>query len=270
MTVRWRPYPVTLFDCDSTLSAVEGIDELPADAGSKQRVAELTESAMDGDIPLEDVYGERLSILSPTQHDLRKVKTKYKSAAVPHAQQVISALDATETETWIISGGLLEPVAEFATWLGVHPDRVRAVGTEFDPLAGDWWQGECEPQYAEHDKGHLTTTTGKADVIRSSVTHPGRRMLIGDGVSDLAASEEVDLFVAYAGVVARPAVVSAAPVVVTSESLAPVLALSLGVPRVKELVGGIHDEVARSCLSSIEDGALTFNDSKLEQRFNAA
>jgi phosphoserine phosphatase len=268
--VRWRPYPVTLFDCDSTLSAVEGIDELPADPGCQQRVAELTESAMDGKMPLEDVYGERLAILNPTQGEMRKVKTKYKSAAVPHAQEVIAALDATDTETWIISGGLLEPVAEFATWLGVHPDRVRAVETEFDPLSGNWWQGGSDPQYADHDKGHLTTTTGKADVIRSSVTNPGRRLLIGDGVSDLAASEEVDLFVAYAGVVARPAVVSAAPVVVTSESLAPVLALSLGVPRVKELVGGDHDEVARSCLSAIDDGALTFNDTSLEQRFIAA
>ncbi len=225
---------------------------------------------MDGETPLEDVYGERLSILNPTQGDMRKVKTKYKSAAVPHAQQVIAALGDTETETWIISGGLLEPVAEFATWLGVHPDRVRAVSTEFDPLAGDWWQGEADPLYAEHDKSHLTTTTGKADVIRNSVTHPGRRMLIGDGVSDLAASEEVDLFVAYAGVVARPAVVSAAPVVVTSQSLSPVLALSLGLSRVKELVGTDHDEVARSCLSAIDDGALTFNDARLEQRFSAA
>lgn len=267
--MRWRPYPVTLFDCDSTLSAVEGIDELPADPQSQEAVAALTDAAMDGHLPLEEVYGRRLSLLNPTQGDIRNVKSKYKASAVPDAQAVIAALGHADTETWIISGGLLEPVAEFATWLGVHPDRVRAVGTQFDPLAGDWWDGNAEPRYAEHDKGHLTTTTGKADVIRTSVATEGRRMLIGDGVSDLAASTEVDLFVAYAGVVARQAVIEAAPVVITSESIAPVLALALGPTRVEELVDGPHGSVATTCLSAIDAGALHFNDSKLEQRFNA-
>ena len=265
--MRWRPYPVTLFDCDSTLSAVEGIDELPTDPDRRQEVAALTDAAMDGDTPLEDVYGRRLSLLNPTQGEIRDVKRKYKSAAVPDAQAVIAALNETGTETWIISGGLLEPVAEFATWLGVDVDRVRAVATHFDPLAGDWWDGAGDPRYADHDKGHLTTTTGKAEVIRGAVSSVGRRMLVGDGVSDLAAADEVDLFVAYAGVVARPTVVSAAAVVINSRSIAPVLALALGPGRVKELLGGTHDSVARTCLSGIEDGALTFNDPKLERRF---
>lgn len=270
LTVRWRSYSVTLFDCDSTLSAVEGIDELPAKPEAQEAVAALTDAAMDGQIPLEEVYGRRLSMLNPTQAEIRSVKSKYKASAVKDAKAVISALADLETETWIISGGLLEPVAEFATWLGIHPDRVRAVGTEFDPLDGDWWCGRGDSRYATHDKGHLTTTSGKADVIRSSVNKPGRRMLVGDGVSDLAASPAVDLFVAYAGVVSRPTVVDAAPVVVNSESLAPVLALSAGPERVRHLVGGPHDAVARACLDQIDDGALSFNDKELAKRFDAA
>ncbi len=267
--MRWRSYPVTLFDCDSTLSACEGIDELSADARSQEAVAALTESAMEGDLPLEDIYGHRLSLLSPTKGEIRSVRSKYKSSAVPDAQAVIAALAESGTETWIISGGLLEPVVEFATWLGVPPDRVRAVEAHFDPLDGDWWDGRSEPRYATHDDGHLTTTNGKADVIRNSVTTEGRRLLVGDGVSDLAASTEVDLFVAYAGVVARAAVVSAAPVVIDSRSIAPVLALALGPQRVKELIGGPHDPVARTCLDAIEDGALRFNDDRLARRFTS-
>jgi phosphoserine phosphatase len=266
--VRWRPYAVALFDCDSTLSAIEGIDELPADDDCQQQVAALTEAAMDGETPLEDVYGQRLSILSPTKTDIGKVKTRYKSAAVPDVKAVIAALHHAQTETWIVSGGLLDPVAEFAVWLGVPPDRVRAVATEFDPLAGQWWNGD-DPTYAAHDAGHLTTTSGKADVIRNSVTNTGRKLMVGDGVSDLAAADEVDLFVAYAGVVSRPAVVDNAPVVINSHSMAPVLALILGPNRVRELVGGQHDSVASKCLSLIDDGALRFNDATLEQRFSS-
>lgn len=269
-TVRWRTFPVTLFDCDSTLSAVEGIDELSSDPGDQEAVAALTDAAMEGEVPLEEVYGRRLSLLNPTQAEIRSVKSKYKSSAVPDAQAVIAALADMETETWVISGGLLEPVAEFATWLGVDPDRVRAVGTEFDPLDGDWWDGRSDPRYAAHDKGHLTTTSGKADVIRSCVSNDGRRMLVGDGVSDLAASPAVDLFVAYAGVVSRPAVVDVAPVVINSESLAPVLALSAGTERVKDLIGGPHEPVARTCLKNIDSGALHFNDEDLAKRFDTA
>jgi phosphoserine phosphatase len=248
---------------------VEGIDELSSDPGHQEQIAALTESAMDGEVPLEDVYGRRLSLLNPTRGEIRSVKTRYKSSAVPDAQAVIAALHATDTETWIISGGLLEPVAEFATWLGVPAERVRAVETEFDPLDGDWWDGRSQPRYAEHAGCDLTTTDGKADVIRTQVTTGGRRLLIGDGVSDLAAAGEVDLFVAYAGVVARTLVVEAARVVVTSGTISPVLALALGPSRVRELVGGPHDEVARTCLDAIEDGALRFNDEELGARFAA-
>ena len=230
-------------------------------------MAALTDAAMDGSTPLEEVYGRRLSLLNPTKAEIRNVKSKYKSAVVPDAPEVIAALADAGAETWIVSGGLLEPVIEFATWLGVAPERVKAVGTHFDPLTGDWWDGNADPSYAEHDKGHLTTTTGKADVIRDSVSSTGRRMLIGDGVSDLAASSEVDLFVAYAGVTARPAVVDAAPVVITSKSIAPVLALALGPERVEEMATGLHGPVATRCLAAINDGALQFNDPQLARRF---
>jgi phosphoserine phosphatase len=267
MDVRWRPYPVTLFDCDSTLSAVEGIDELADDPGHQAEIAALTERAMDGQLPLEEVYGRRLSLVNPTREEIRSVKASYKANAVPDAQATIAALDEAGNETWVISGGLLDPVAEFATWLGIASDRVRAVGTHFDPLHGDWWNQQTQPRYADHDRSELTTTTGKADVIRANVTSVGRRLLIGDGVSDLAASCEVDLFVAYAGVVSRPAVVDQARVVVTSASIAPVLALALGPARVRELIGGPHDAVARSCLDAIDAGAVRFNDEELGRRF---
>ncbi len=270
--MRWRPFPVTLFDCDSTLTAVEGIDELPADTATQAEVASLTESAMDGQVALEDVYGRRLALLNPTRAQIRDVKSRYKAAAVPDAKQTIAALNHAGTEPWIISGGLKEAVSEFATWLGVSPDNVRAVDTEFDPLTGDWWQGETDPCYADHEHGHLTTTAGKADVIRAAVKTPGRRLLIGDGVSDLAASTDVDLFAAYAGVVSRPTVTDHAPVVITSSSIAPVLALALGPERVAELAdsGGPHSPVASTCMSEIESGALHFNDTALARRFGSA
>ena len=42
-----------IFDCDSTLSTIEGIDELARMTGHEYDVAQLTKRAMEGDVPLE-------------------------------------------------------------------------------------------------------------------------------------------------------------------------------------------------------------------------
>ncbi|MDH3293762.1 MAG: HAD-IB family phosphatase [Acidimicrobiia bacterium] len=273
--VPWRSFPVTIFDCDSTLSAVEGIEELATEPTDRERIAELTDSAMAGDMALEDVYGERLSLLQPTRAQVTAIRERYKANVVTHAKEVMAALHFVEHQTWVVSGGLAQPVMEFATWLGIDPANVHAVHTEFDPFEGTWWEAHCpqaqgRARYADHDRGHLTSSTGKAEVIRSRVTTPGRRLLIGDGVSDLAAADAVDLFVAFAGVVDRPSVTEAAPAVITSPSLAPTLALALGPDEVKELIGGPHDDVARACWDLVNEGAIRFNDKALESRFNSS
>ena len=49
-----------LFDCDSTLSTIEGIDVLAEQAGVVDQVVPLTTAAMDGRLKLEDAYAARL------------------------------------------------------------------------------------------------------------------------------------------------------------------------------------------------------------------
>ena len=57
---RWTSYDLIFFDCDSTLSTIEGIDELARFKGKEWRVSVLTQKAMDGELDLGDVYGKRL------------------------------------------------------------------------------------------------------------------------------------------------------------------------------------------------------------------
>ena len=56
---------------------------------------------------------------------------------------------------------------------------------------------------------------------------PGRSVLIGDGMSDLAARPAVNLVVGFGGVITRQNVVNEAEVFVKSQTLAPILALAL-------------------------------------------
>ena len=47
----WPIANIVIFDCDSTLSTIEGIDELARMTGHEYDVAILTKRAMEGDVP---------------------------------------------------------------------------------------------------------------------------------------------------------------------------------------------------------------------------
>ena len=66
------PYGTIVFDCDSTLSAMEGIEVL-ASAAHAAEIARLTAAAMNGTIPIDEVFGRRLDLIRPTQHDVERI-----------------------------------------------------------------------------------------------------------------------------------------------------------------------------------------------------
>ncbi len=209
-------FRTVLFDCDSTLTAIEGIDWL---GGGRPELRELTDAAMAGRIPLEDVYRERIQLVRPGRDAVARLAADYLENAVDDAGEVIRALSRGGVDVHVVSGGLLSAVSMFAGALGLAGDSVHAVAVRFDE------RGE----YAGFDEGSpLTRSHGKEALVRSLAPRLARPiMLVGDGITDLEAAPVVDLFVAYAGVVARDAVVDGAQVVIRSASLAPVLPLAL-------------------------------------------
>ena len=80
-------YSSVVLDVDSTLCGIEGIDWLAARRGPEAgvRIAELTDRAMNGELALDDVYGERLGVVRPTRDDLEALASAYegRSPLVP-------------------------------------------------------------------------------------------------------------------------------------------------------------------------------------------
>jgi phosphoserine phosphatase len=213
-----RRYGSVIFDCDSTLSAIEGIDELAK--SHREEITRLTESAMRGELALEEVYGRRLDLVRPTRAQVEALGDRYVQTAVTDARATVAALLSEGIEVRVMSGGIRQAVLTLALAVGLPEHAVAAVNVYFDS-AGD---------YAGFDTASpLARSGGKRVVLEQWMPElPRPVMLVGDGATDLEARPPADLFVAFAGVVERLAVIEAADAVVRTPSLAPILVLALG------------------------------------------
>lgn len=192
------PYEVVVFDCDSTLSRIEGIEDLAGEQAGE--IEALTRRAMDGELPLEAVYGARLELIRPGRADLERVARRYVETLMPGARELVAALRRLEKRVCIVSGGLLPAVAAVGRELGLDPAHVRAVDMIF----------EQDGSYRDFDRSSpLARAGGKVEVVRELC---GGRcgVLVGDGATDLEALPAVARFVAFGGVVRRPAVFAGA------------------------------------------------------------
>lgn len=214
---RLRRVSMVVFDCDSTLSSIEGIERLAG--GHAEAIERMTREAMEGHVPLEEVYARRLALIRPTRARVDALGDEYIAALVPDAREVVAALRAEGIAVRVLSGGLRPPVVRVAAELGIESRAVDAVAIHFDEAG----------EYSDFDHASpLARSGGKTELLevwRSELKRP--IMLVGDGMTDLEARPVVDVFVAFAGVVSRAPVVTAADLVVRAGSLAPILPLAL-------------------------------------------
>lgn len=270
----WRAFDLVFFDCDSTLTRIEGIDELARLKGLFDGVQRLTAAAMDGEVHLSSVYDQRLDLLRPTRADIRTIERLYQANIVPDARELIGALNFLRRQVFIVSGGLALAVIPFGESLGVPRGHIRAVDVVFNRLAGRWWDYRLDregfnpaEQYLDHDAGPLTETHGKADIVRElRERRTGKALLVGDGVSDLMARSAVDLLVGFGGVVHRERVAAEADVFFGCDSLAPVLPLAASPSDCQRCAQAGFQSLLDKGLNLVREGAVQFHDSANRER----
>lgn len=212
------PFDVVFFDCDSTLSAVEGIDELARRAGVLDQTAPLTLAAMEGRMTLEEVYGRRLDLIRPDNTAIEWLGRCYVGGLVPGAGEVVDALRGLGKQVHVVSGGLRQAVLYLAERLAISGDRVHAVELSFDDAGS----------YAGFDRSSpLAGSGGKAEVCRRVVAEGATAALVGDGVTDLEAGAAGVFVVGFGGVARRQAVVDGAKAYVDGPSMLAVLEVLL-------------------------------------------
>lgn len=260
-----KTFRLVCFDCDSTLTSIEGIDELARLKGQSEHIADLTRRAMEGELKLEDVFAERLALLRPTRADLRRVAQAYSEHIVPDAKEVIAALRAVGCDVRVVSGGLLFAVQEFARTLGLPARDVHAVPILLDQLAGEWWRyerhrhgGNPDERYLAFAPTPLVETNGKRKAIAQLAGTEHEVMLVGDGITDLEARDEVKLFVGFGGVARRERVAAEADVYIQAKRLSAIVPLALSAKDADQLIGTEHEGVLRRGLEDIEHDLVKF------------
>lgn len=198
-------YRLIFFDVDSTLVTIEGIDVL---AGGNQEIAKLTDAAMNGEIPLDQVYAKRLDVIRPTRDAVEQLAAMYVRSMVDGAQETIAALQRAGAIVHLVTGGIEQAILPLADALHVARRNLHAVPLRFD----------ANGSYEDFDRrSFLTQAGGKELVVRDiRARSHGKAAFIGDGVSDLEARPAVDLFIAFGGVVVRPRVKENADLYVTN------------------------------------------------------
>ncbi|HET7079371.1 MAG TPA: HAD-IB family phosphatase [Chloroflexia bacterium] len=215
----WLGFQTVVLDCDSTLTQIEGVDELAAMRGCREEVATLTRQAMAGELPMEAVFESRLERIQPTQADMARLGELYSATLAEDAAQVVAALRVVGLDIVVVSGGFRQALEPLADTLGLCRCKVRANELHFDENGG----------YAGFDRTNpLWQAGGKATVVRELA--PTRRgvLLAGDGATDAEARHAAELFVGLGGVANHETVRRTADVYIKCKSLAPLLVLAAG------------------------------------------
>ncbi len=201
-------YNSVIFDVDSTLSGIEGIDWLAALRGPEMETwsASLTERAMKGELAIEAVYGERMNAVRPTQREIEALGREYVSRVAPGAKQTLAEMRSKGIHIVMVSGGLREAIIPLARELGIVDAAVYAVSVYFDD-AGAYAGFESASPMTRQDGKRLTV--GKMGLKPPTLA-------IGDGMTDSEMKPVVTHFAAFTGFTQRRPVIERADFVVDS------------------------------------------------------
>jgi len=198
-----------LFDCDSTLSAIEGIDELGRLRGPEvfKAVEDMTTQAMDGSTPMESIFAKRLDMIKPTLKELESIGQKYIQQVEPTAVDTIKKLKAAGWTVIIVSGGFTQAIRPLAQYLGI--ERVEAVELRFN--ADGSYAGYVESCPTAKSKGKNVVVLKLRDEFKAY-----QMILVGDGASDLEVKGDVDKMIGFGRYTVRPKVKAGADAFITS------------------------------------------------------
>jgi phosphoserine phosphatase len=193
---RWKRLFVA--DMDSTIIGQECIDELADYAGLKDKVARITERAMQGELDFPGALRERVRLLAGLDERALKRCLDERVRLTDGAQTLVQTMRAGGASCLLVSGGFLsfaEPVARAVGFDRVKANRLVFVGGKLSGEVGD------PIVDAMVKRESLIEAREQLGLKREDV------LAIGDGANDKLMIEESGLGIAFR---AKPALVEVA------------------------------------------------------------
>jgi len=193
---RWKRLLVA--DMDSTVIGQECIDELADYAGLKDKVAQITKRAMQGQLDFPGALRERVRLLAGLdQRELKRCLDE-RVRLTAGAETLVQTMRAGGASCLLVSGGFLSFAEPVANTVGF--DRVRANRLVF---AGGKLSGEVGDPIVDAmaKREALVEVREQLGLKREDV------LAIGDGANDRLMIEEAGLGIAFR---AKPALVEVA------------------------------------------------------------
>ena len=193
---RWKRLFVA--DMDSTIIGQECIDELADYAGLKEKVARITERAMQGELDFPGALRERVRLLAGLDERALKRCLNERVEVTAGAETLVQTMRAGGSSCLLVSGGFLsfaEPIASAVGFDRVKANRLVFTGGKLSGEVGD----------------PIVDATAKREALRETREQLGLApedvLAVGDGANDKLMIEEAGLGIAFR---AKPALVQVA------------------------------------------------------------
>ena len=190
---RLAEFRLAVFDMDSTLIAIECIDEIAALAGKGEEVAAITEAAMRGEITdFRESLSRRLALLAGQPEALLQRVLDERLRFNPGARELCAALKAAGLRLALVSGGFTFFTRYVAEQLGMDAVRANALEIEGGRLTG---------RVTMQDWGDVVDGAEKQRYLLAQCAQlgcsPAQAIAVGDGANDLLMMQAAGLSVAY-------------------------------------------------------------------------
>jgi len=210
--LRLADFALVAFDMDSTLIAIECVDEIADVAGKKAEVAAITEAAMRGEIAdYKESLRRRVALLEGVPASALQRVYDERLRFNPGAERLVAACKAAGLKTLLVSGGFTFFTDRVRDRLGFDFTRSNVLEIANGALTGRMvdqsWGDICDG--AEKRKMLLETCAALA-------ISPAQSIAVGDGANDLPMMGAAGLSVAYH---AKPRVREAATVAIDAGGL---------------------------------------------------
>ncbi len=181
-------------DMDSTLIAIECIDEIADMQGLKAEVSEITEAAMRGELDFANSLNRRVALLAGLPEEQLQRVYDERLKLNPGADQMLAGLKQKGIKTALVSGGFTFFTDRLKKEIGLDYTLANNLEIEGGKLTG-------------HVSGDIVGAEAKAALLESLCAELGistnQVIAMGDGANDLLMLEKAGLSVAYH---AKPAV----------------------------------------------------------------